>query len=312
MSKQARVTEIETSSKKYPKNLLKIPDPPEKIYIKGRMVKGEIQALFENCIGVVGSRSMTSYGKRVISSVFAELIKSDITVVSGFMYGVDIESHKNALKYGIKTIAVMPCGIDLINPPGFRYVYDMILESGGLILSEYNGKIPPRRYTYVRRNRIIAGLSKAVLAVEASLKSGTLITADFAQKYNKKIFTIPGSIFSNVFQGNYQLYKKGAEFIISGRRIREFFGLNLGMKDSQYKEKGEERFSNKKTNSNVSKGKNELKPKIYQALLNESMTIDDLEEHLKEPVSKILSNLTFMVLEGLVFEEGGKYNANKS
>ena len=126
------------------------------------------------------------------------------------MYGGDEAAHKAAVEAGGRTIAVMPCGIDMIHPEYQEELYNKILENKGLIISEYEGKFPPAIWTYPKRNRIVAGLSKAVLIVEAGLNSGTLITAECAKKFGRKIFAVPGPITSEVSKGTIQLIKEGA------------------------------------------------------------------------------------------------------
>lgn len=305
MRTSIKIIEVRLGEGNYPELLNKISSPPQKLFIKSKLNTTDLSLLFKNCLGVVGSRNMTSYGKRAIRSIFSDLVKSKITIVSGFMHGVDIEAHKNALKFGLKTIAVMPCGINFVHPSDYEKDYNEVLASGGAIISEYSDKVPPKKYSYVKRNRIIAGLSKAVLAVESSLRSGTLITATLANDYNRKLFTIPGSIFSNVFQGNYQLYKNGAEFIISGADINTFFGLSSAGKNIL---SGKVSVDSKVLDAITNKP--DLERKILKTLFNEPMTIDDLSRLFKKPVGELLSKLTMMAIEGLITEERGKFYAN--
>ena len=177
---------------RYPSLLKQISDPPKQLYYKGEWQDD----IFENCLAVVGSRRMTTYGKQIAERLVSEIASREITIVSGFMYGIDATSHKAAVDIGGKTIAVMPCGIELVHPEYQVKLYDEILENKGLIISEYNGNLLPTNWTYPRRNRLVAGLSKAVMVVEAGEKSGSLITANFARKFKRKIFAVPGPLTS--------------------------------------------------------------------------------------------------------------------
>lgn len=180
----------------YPWRLRSIKDPPKCLYYKGTILNNT----FDRCLSIVGSRAPTPYGIDVLKYLFKDLDRS-LTIVSGFMTGIDYWAHKLALEMGMRTIAVMPCGISAIHPLKHHDLYMAILESHNIIMSEYSGYISPRKWHYVKRNRIIAGLSSATLVVEASLHSGSLITADFCNKYNRNVLVIPGSIFSDKSSG---------------------------------------------------------------------------------------------------------------
>jgi DNA processing protein len=189
----------------YPDLLKKSCRPPEKIFVRGN--REMFKETFRACLSVVGSRKMTSYGKRATQKFVRTLAGRGITIVSGFMYGIDAEAHRAAIDAGGKTVAVMPCGIERICPAYQKELYYEILNSGGYILSEYEGDKSPRNWTFPQRNRIVAGLSQALLVVEAGGKSGTLITAKYARKGNRKIFAVPGSIFSANSKGTWNSMK---------------------------------------------------------------------------------------------------------
>src|SRR3989344_2475337 len=211
---------ITISDKKYPKLLKKIgKTAPKQLYYKGAWNDD----IFKNCLAVVGSRHMTNYGRQVTEKIVGEAASAGITIVSGFMYGIDAAAHKAALRVGGRTIAVMPCGIDLIHPEYQQDLYAEILKNKGLIISEYEGNFAPTLWTYPQRNRIAAGLSKAALIIEAGEKSGSLITANLAKKYKRKVFVIPGPITSENSKGIMQLIKEGAEAVSSAEDIlREY------------------------------------------------------------------------------------------
>jgi DNA processing protein len=208
---------IDIQSQDYPCLLKEIRDPPTRLYYKGNFCTD----IFSNCVSVVGSRNMSEYGRRVIDHIFSTLDKS-ITIVSGFMTGVDAEAHKKAIKYGLKTIAVLPCGIDCIHPSNQTNLYNEILCTNGLILSEYPHDIKPEIWTYPRRDRIVAGLSKLTLVIEAASNSGSLITARLSNLYNRPVFVVPGSIFNPLSKGIIEITNEFAKTIDSGLCINEF------------------------------------------------------------------------------------------
>ncbi|MCK5199756.1 MAG: DNA-processing protein DprA, partial [Spirochaetales bacterium] len=179
---------IDITSDEYPYLLRQIKDPPPKLYFRGNWDPD----IFKETLSVVGSRRMTRYGEIITHSLVSAIASKEITIVSGFMYGIDAQAHNAALESGGRTIAVMPCGIEKIHPEYQSDLHERILNNNGLVVSEYTGDAPPALWTYPRRNRIIAGLSPLLLVVEAGIKSGALITAKIAAKYNKKIFAVPG------------------------------------------------------------------------------------------------------------------------
>lgn len=272
----------------YPKLLKDIPSPPKNLYYKGNFR----EELFENCLAVVGSRRMSIYGEKVIEKIFAALSKN-ITIVSGFMSGVDAEAHRQALRFGLKTIAVMPCGIDCIHPEDQEELYKKIISELGLILSEFEGNFKPKIWTYPKRNKIVAGLSKAVLVIEASKDSGSLITARIANSFGRKVFVIPGSIFSTLSSGKVQICNEFASTIDSGFNINKFFGLEFS------------------GNGIFGQGnqENENKSGILDVLRDSPMTIDDLAKYLSVNVSEISTELTLLSMNNLVTEQGGKFYA---
>ena len=146
-------------------------------------------------VGVVGTRKATDYGRRMCHTFIKELhdLCPDITIVSGLAYGIDIESHKAALEAGFPTIGVLAHGLDMIYPSAHRPVAKQMLSDGGLV-TEFMSRTTPLGHNFVRRNRIIAGLSDAVVVVESAAKSGSLITAEIAGSYNRDCFAFPGSV----------------------------------------------------------------------------------------------------------------------
>lgn len=215
-----KVNYIDTESTEYPQLLKEIKDHPRRIYYRGKWSP----EIFRETLSVVGSRRMTGYGEIITERLVSETAASGITVVSGFMYGIDAVSHESAVDAGGKTIAVMPCGIERIHPVNQTELYRKILKKEGLVISEFEGNMQPARWSFPRRNRIIAALSPALLVVEAGLKSGALITAGYAFKYGRKILAVPGPLTSSVSLGTANLIKRGASIVTSSEDILMLYG----------------------------------------------------------------------------------------
>ena len=280
---------VDIKNKKYPKALKEIKNPPKRLYYRGNWDED----IFENCLAVVGSRRMTSYGRRIAEKMVRDIASSGVTIVSGFMYGIDATSHRASLDGGGRTIAVMPCGVNIVHPEYQGELYDDILKNKGLIISEFEKDFPPDAWTYPKRNRIVAGLSKSTFVVEAALKSGSLITAGFAKKYKRRIFALPGPTSSKVSEGTNQLIKNGASIVTCAQDILDFYDIKKS--DSN--------------NLNFQKAEG-LEKKILEILKREPMEIDALSRMFEIPSSKIGTILSLMTMKGLISQEGGKYIAN--
>ena len=279
---------IKKESTRYPRFLKDIGDAPKQLYYRGDWNP----ELFERCLAVVGTRRMTSYGKRMTEQIVGGVAAAGLTIVSGFMYGIDATAHKAAVQAGGKTIAVMPCGIDVVYPEYQADLYQEILDTGGLIVSEYEGTHPTISWTFPRRNRIVAGLSQATLVVEAGQDSGALITANLAKKYGRKVFAVPNPLTSPVSQGVTQLLKEGAIVTSGANDILQYYGLpkrDLGAPKSRLGEIG-----------------SELEQKIVQQLKKEAMEIDILARKLEIPAAKIGAAISMLQLEGYITKEQGK------
>jgi len=298
---------ITLQDKRYPKLLKEIKDRPKKLYYKGNWDS----EIFENCLAVVGSRRMTSYGKRVVQEIVSQVAAVGVTIVSGFMYGIDVQAHKASLKAGGRTIAVMPCGIDLIHPEDQKDLYLEILNNKGLVISEYEGGFLPGLWTYPRRNRIVAGLSKAALIVEAGLKSGSLITANFARQFGRKVFAIPGPITSETSKGTLQLLKEGAGLVTSAKDILEFYRSHSVLSSRfipPFPGEGREPYASQKVQNARVTG--QLEKQIIEQLQREPLDIDTLARTLGIPASKLGTILSLMQLKDFISQESGKYHAN--
>lgn len=190
----------------YPPLLKEISDPPPYLYLKGKLPNSS------SAIAVVGSRRASDYGISVTTKLSRELAALGVTVISGLAMGVDAAAHRSALQFGGATVGVLGCGIDLIYPAENRQLYrDM--EDKGAIVSEFAPGTPPDASNFPRRNRIISGMARGVLVVEAAERSGSLITARFALEQGREVFAVPGNINFRASRGTNSLIKEGAKLV---------------------------------------------------------------------------------------------------
>lgn len=201
---------INQQSKNYPKSLLELADPPETLYVRGS--RDSLNR--KPSVGIVGSRHMTSYGKRILETFVPYLVSQGCTIVSGLAFGVDAQAHLLTLESLGITIAVLGSGINHITP----FTHESLgrdIEKTGCIVSEYPGATPAGKFTFPARNRIIAALSDILIVVEGTKTSGSLITADFMQQLGKDVFAVPGNIDAPLSAGPNFLLAHGAQPLIS-------------------------------------------------------------------------------------------------
>jgi len=209
------VTLLTLTDPLYPPRLAMIDDPPLVLYAKGVGIGLDIYN-----IAIVGTRNITPYGRSVTEQIGSGLARAGITVVSGLARGIDAVAHQSALTAGGRTVAVLGCGIDQIYPPEHRKLYDQIMQQG-LIFSEFPMGEIPNPHNFPQRNRIISGLSLGCVVIEASQKSGALITARFALEQGREVFAVPGSILSETSRGTHYLIQSGAKLIENTEGIIE-------------------------------------------------------------------------------------------
>ena len=190
----------------YPQELKQIYNPPQVLYCKGKLPDKQKK------IAVVGSRHSTAYGEQVAGEFARGLAKNNFTVVSGAAKGIDATAHWGALQAGGRTIGVLGCGIDVIYPLKNKGLYEA-LESNGTLLSEYPIGTKPLAMNFPARNRIIAGLCQGILVVEGAAKSGSLITAEFANNEGRDVFAVPGNIYAPNSRGTHHLIQEGAKLV---------------------------------------------------------------------------------------------------
>lgn len=200
----------------YPKSLKEIYDSPISIYVKGNK-----EILNERSIAIIGCRQASKYGEKVAKEFAYNLSKHNINIISGGARGIDTYSHIGSIMAKGKTISVVGCGLDRIYPPENRKLFDKIIDTGGIIVSEYTMGTPPLQRNFPERNRIISGISNGILVVEAKEKSGTLITVDFALEHGKDVYVIPGNIDNPNSYGTNELIKQGAKLITKVEEILE-------------------------------------------------------------------------------------------
>lgn len=197
----------------YPRQLLEIPDPPPLLYLRG-----ERRWLAARALAIVGSRNATAQGRSNAERFAQSLSDAGLTIVSGLALGIDAAAHRGGLAGRGSTIGVLGCGVDICYPPSNRTLYEAIAARGALI-SEYPLGAPPLPMNFPRRNRLISGLARGCLVVEAALGSGSLITARLAADQGRDVFAIPGSIHSPLARGCHALIKQGAKLVETARDV---------------------------------------------------------------------------------------------
>lgn len=207
---ERKIETIEPNRREYPEALKKIAQPPEILYYKG-----DKSLLHQQCLAIVGTRRASDYGKEIAFQFAKELAEAGLVIVSGMALGVDSLAHQGALAGKGRTIAVLGTGLEekTIYPQSNLGLAKKILDKGGLLLSEYPPDYPGSKHTFLKRNRLISGLSLGVLVVEAKYRSGALNTAFWAKKQGKAIFAIPGSVYSLNSQGTNRLIQQGGQLV---------------------------------------------------------------------------------------------------
>ena len=283
------IVTIEAGNKGYPELLSQIHDFPRILYCRGN-----ISLLAKTCFAVVGTRKLTSYGKEVTQNVVRGLVQSGFVIVSGLALGIDTVAHQTTIDAGGKTIAVLGTPVNQIYPPENSKLAQSILDDGGLIISEYPSGYPGLRVNFALRDRLISGLSKGVLVIEAPEKSGALITARCALDQNRDVFAVPGNIFSTNSIGPNSLLKNGAKLVTSAQDILDEYGSNLKLF-------GEEKI--------VLSTKNPVQKIILDILDNNgTVFMDDIIRESKRETSEIIASLSVLEIKGLIKNIGnGKY-----
>lgn len=287
----------------YPRLLLEIPSPPPVLYYRG-IVQVEENLGIIPTVAIVGTRDPSEYGKRWTRKITNVLAQKGFTIVSGMAEGIDTETHRTCLELGARTIAVFGTGVDIIYPPRNQKLYEEILTRG-LVLSEYASGIGPNRAHFPNRNRIIAGLSRAVLVMEAPTRSGALITARLANEFCRDVYALPGSLDNVRSHGCLGLLSKGAHLIINEGLLVEMLG---GMPPvDQVKLTDLPLFSQPATTENQQPLPN-LEPqleRVLKAIASEPAAFDVIVQQAGLSVAEVSSALLQLELMGLVSQLPG-------
>jgi DNA processing protein len=268
----------------YPRRLKDIDQPPPVLYIKGCLEPED-----EWSVAVVGTRRITNYGRQVTEELASCLAQNGVTVVSGLARGVDAVAHQAALNAGGRTLAVLGSGVDRIYPPEHRRMAEMITQHGAVI-SDYPPGAPPEASNFPPRNRIISGLSMAVVVIEAGESSGALITASFAADQGRDVFAVPGNIRAPQSIGTNRLIQKGAFPLLDIKDLLE--NLNLT------------RVVEHRTARTVLPA-DATEAQLFDIIGHEPLHVDEIGEKTGMPIDRVSSTLALMELKGMVRHVGG-------
>lgn len=270
----------------YPAALRELDGMPPVLYVLGELSPQDSWA-----VGVVGTRRATTYGCEAASRLCEGLAQSGVTVISGLARGIDTVAHRATLEAGGRTLAVLGSGLDIIYPPENRNLAQRIVEEErGAIVTEYPLGTQPDAVNFPARNRIISGLSRAVLVVEAGEKSGALITVEFALEQGRDVFAVPGPIFAKMSAGPNNLIKKGAKCVTCAGDMLEELGMTMVVEHVE---------------AVRALPADPTERLLLQHLLESNQHIDDLTIKSGLPASTVSAVLTMMELKGLVSCVGG-------
>lgn len=326
-SEEHEIKILSLFDKEYPFNLKQIDNPPYILYYKGNLKK-----LRRNSISIVGTRNPTNESKKYAFNIASKLSALNITVVSGMAKGIDKEAHLGAISSLVNTAAVLGNGIDIVYPSENVKVYNKLIENG-IVVSEFEVGRKPDRMNFPRRNRIISGLSYATIMVEASSKSGALITVDYALNQGREVYIAPYDEKLKEYFGNHKLYKEGAKIIYDITDILEDFDSIFSNDDDYLKMKlkyfeggnipnktdnRESKIINiqkNKTIKKINENKKIEKPnlegdeaKLYDIISkSDKVHIDDIIEETEMKTQVVTSVLMQLEINGFIKQTAGKY-----
>jgi DNA processing protein len=281
----------------YPPHLREIYAPPPVLY-----VKGSVDVFKKHAIAIVGTRRYTAYGKNAAIALVKDLTRKGLVVVSGLAHGIDTFAHQTCLENGGETIAVLGCGIDTCYPRENRELSERIALSGAVV-SEFALGTQPENFNFPRRNRIISGLSAGVVVIEAPIKSGSLITANYALQQGRDVFAVPGSIFSLNSMGPFNLIRDGATpvscagDIVEGIQVVGNFAIAAAKKGPA---------------GSGGAGKMPLdllsapERKVFDALSDAPIRIDALAEKTNKAIAEMFDVLLSLELKGFIKQVSGQ------
>ena len=304
---RAGVSIVTSRDPLYPPRLLAADDHPAYLYVKGSLDGDDV------CVAVVGSRAASTYGKYTTERLCRELALRGITVVSGLARGIDSAAHRGALAGKGRTIAVLGCGLDVIYPPENESLYGEIARQGALV-SEFPLGTPPNAPNFPARNRIISGISLGVVVVEASQKSGSLITARIALEQGREVFAVPGSIDSAGSRGTNLLIKQGAKLVENVDDILEEILPQVDRERTQARPQPRPRQTREpapggEPSPGIALG--ETEKAVWQALSQKPAHIDRIIAATGLPAREVLGTLLNLELRGIVEQKPGKTYTRK-
>lgn len=320
----------------YPQIMKSIPDPPYVLYLKGTPLN--LNNVFG--IGVVGTRNNTKYGEVCASDISYGLGRQGITIISGMAMGIDCISMHAAMQSGAKVIGVLGCGIDTVYPVKNKWLFDEVFNINGLVISEYPPGTAATKYTFPQRNRIIAGLSRGVLVIEGSTKSGSLITARYAKQYNRSVFAVPRNIGDtdangNPLDGTNSLIKQGALLVTDADDIIAYFGKSLrsirpparndsipdyaDVSQTEVKKqphiqrpKTVNEFADNAITSLMERADDDMELSVIQLLAKSELYPDEIVQSLDKNASEMNCVLLVMETKGLIRKQpDGRYELNR-
>jgi len=280
---------ITVSSGNLPLPLREIPNPPSQLFVLGNQ---ECLNTSDLKVAIVGTRRATSAGLAIARRLAQDLARAGVVVVSGLALGIDQAAHRGCLDGGGRTIAVLANGLDKIYPHQHRSLAEDIIKTGGAIISEYKIGTPSFPSQFLERNRIVSGLCRGVIVVEAPFGSGALNTAAHTLKQNREIFVVPGAVTSQNYAGSHKLIRQGATLVTCAKDIFDCFNI-----------------SSAKTIQTALPMLGQEQKKIFKTLQSaaQPLTADKLVELTKINAPILNQNLTTLLIEGFVKESNGKY-----
>jgi DNA processing protein len=268
----------------YPRHLKEIDQPPPILYVRGSLIPED-----EWAVAIVGTRRVTAYGRQVAEDVATALAHSGVTIISGMARGVDSIAHQAAVNAGGRTLAILGNGVDQVYPPENRRLADQIMEHGALV-SDYALGTQPDGINFPPRNRIISGLSMAVIIVEAGETSGALITATFAAEQGRDVFAVPGNINAPQSKGTNRLIRDGAQPLLSPQDVIEALNLTMVTEHRAIR---------------VALPSDPVEARLYLLLSQEPKHVDEIRSQAEMPIETVSAALAMMELKGMVRQVGG-------
>lgn len=284
---KSQISAITVLDQEYPALLKNIYDPPAVLYLQGQLPPDHLPTL-----AVVGSRHVSPYGAGIASEWSETLARQGVVIVSGLAYGVDELAHQGALNAKGKTVAVLASGLRNVGTSRQRYLAGRIVAEGGAVISEFAPEVAGLKHHFPIRNRVISGLSRATLVVEAALQSGSLITARCANDQGRDVLAVPGSIYSPTSEGTNELIKTGAGLVLKPADVLEALELSTSVN-----------LSARATYQPV----NEEEAAVTEYLSSQPIHLDEIIRETKLPASQVIKTLSLLEIKGHARQLNGNY-----